>query len=305
MEEYLTQILRHLPIHFADEEANEFVKYLSEAYVENLEKEKYQFAFTAFHMLNMIFVYKVKWFLNGQGNLDIVNALNNKKKNEKKLSFNNLFDLSQFNEKESLGLLLVALKFHINDISKCINHVDARNQCSHASGKIEYDKKGIDFLIDDEIKYVERLQKKIHPELKKFLEKFLEENWHKTFISGDFKILFDENYFSLEDLELISMIVDLPLFRKKSNNEKNIKQKILYLLLIFEIQNRIEDEKNLFLEKLPIFMMDIPEIVKVKKDDEEGEMYTSEIVEEFLIPIISNFSDEDRINAEKILKLGE
>jgi hypothetical protein len=177
MEEYLTQILRHLPIHFADEEANEFVKYLSEAYVENLEKEKYQFAFTAFHMLNMIFVYKVKWFLNGQGNLDIVNALNNKKKNEKKLSFNNLFDLSQFNEKESLGLLLVALKFHINDISKCKNHVDARNQCSHASGKIEYDKKGIDFLIDDEIKYVERLQKKIHPELKKFLEKFLEENW--------------------------------------------------------------------------------------------------------------------------------
>lgn len=305
MEEYLTQILRHLPIHFADEEANEFVKYLSEAYVENLEKEKYQFAFTAFHMLNMIFVYKVKWFLNGQGNLDIVNALNNKKKNEKKLSFNNLFDLSQFNEKESLGLLLVALKFHINDISKCKNHVNARNQCSHASGKIEYDKKGIDFLIDDEIKYVERLQKKIHPELKKFLENFLEENWHKTFISGDFKILFEENYFSLEDLELISMIVDLPLFRKKSNNEKNIKQKILYLLLIFEIQNRIEDEKNLFLEKLPIFMMDIPEIVKVKKDDEEGEMYTSEIVEEFLIPIISNFSDEDRINAEKILKLGE
>jgi len=80
MEEYLKQILRYLPIQFADEEANEFVKYLSEAYTENLEKEKYQFAFTAFHMLNMIFVYKVKWFLNKQGNQDIVDALNDKKK---------------------------------------------------------------------------------------------------------------------------------------------------------------------------------------------------------------------------------
>ena len=93
------------------------------------------------------------------------------------------------------------------------------------------------------------MQKKIQFELKNFLQDFLEENWHKTYISGDFKNLFEENYFSLKDLELIS-IFDLPLFRKKSNNEENIKQKILYLLLIFEIQNRIEDDKNLFLEKL-------------------------------------------------------
>ena len=62
MEEYLKQILRHLPIQFADEEANEFVKYLSEAYLENLEKGKYQFSFTAFHMLNMAFIYKTKCF---------------------------------------------------------------------------------------------------------------------------------------------------------------------------------------------------------------------------------------------------
>ena len=148
------------------------------------------------------------------------------------------------------------------------------------------------------------MQKKIQFELKNFLQDFLEENWHKTYISGDFKNLFEENYFSLKDLELIS-IFDLPLFRKKSNNEENIKQKILYLLLIFEIQNRIEDDKNLFLEKLPIFMIDLPEIVKIKKDeeDEEKKIYTSEIAYEFLIPIINDFSDEDRIKAEKILEL--
>ena len=300
MEEYLKQILRHLPIQFVDEEANEFVKYLSEAYTENLEKKKYQFAFTAFHMLNMIFVYKEKWFLKEQGNQDIIDALNN----QGNKSFNDLFDLSQFNEKESLELLLRTLKFHTNDFTKCRNHVDARNHCSHAGGKIEYDEKGIHFLVDDEIKYVERLQRKIQPELRKFLQEFLEKNWQQTFISGDFKNLFEENYFSLKDLEVMSA-VDLPLFRKKSNNEENIKQKVLYLLLIFEIQNQIENQKNLFLEKLPIFMIDLPEIIKIKRDNDKDKIHTNEIIEEFLIPIISNFSDEDRKKAEEILKLGE
>lgn len=45
------------------------------------------------------------------------------------------------------------------------------------------------------------------------------------------------------------------------------------------------------------------EKIKIKKDEREKEMYTSEIIDEFLIPIISNFSNEDRISTEKILKL--
>gem|GEM_PF-6997981 len=59
MEEYLEKIHRYLPLKFADDEANEFIKYLSDAYIENIEKGKYQFAFKAFHMLYMTFVYKI------------------------------------------------------------------------------------------------------------------------------------------------------------------------------------------------------------------------------------------------------
>ena len=306
MEEYLKQILRHLPIQFADEEANEFVKYLSEAYVENLEKEKYQFAFTAFHMLNMIFVYKVEWFLKGQKNSNIEESLQNYIQHNKGTTFNTLFDLSLFREKKSLEALLQSLSFHANDIGICKNHVNVRNNCAHASGRIYYKKQAkVEYYIEEEIEFIEKIQKKIKPELEKYLQQFLEKKWHMTFISGDFKKLFEENYFSLKDLELISM-VDLPLFRRKSNNEKNIKQKILYLLLIFEIQNKIESEENLFLEKLPIFMIGLPEKIKIKKDKEDDdEISISEIIEEYLIPIISNFSDEDRIKTEKILKLGE
>ena len=63
MDEYLNTIQKYLPIKFADEEASEFIDYLSEAYLENIEKGKYQFAFIAYHMLYMTFCYKTKWFL--------------------------------------------------------------------------------------------------------------------------------------------------------------------------------------------------------------------------------------------------
>ena len=246
MEEYLKQILEHLPIQFADEETNEFVKYLSEAYTENLEKEKYQFAFTAFHMLNMIFVYKVKWFLKEQNNPRIETSLQNYIQQNRGTTFDTLFDLSLFPEKKSLEALLQSLSFHANDIGICKNHVDVRNNCSHASGRIYYKKQSkIENYIEEELEFIERIQKKLKNELKKFLQEFLEENWKQIFISGYFENLFEEKYFSLKDLELISK-VDLPLFRKKSNNERIIKQKILYLLLIFEIQKKTEDEKNLF-----------------------------------------------------------
>ena len=299
MENYLDQLRHYLPIQFSDEEANDYITYLEGAYIENLKVEKYQFAFIAFHILNMIVIYKIKWFLSKQGNPDILSAI----KNNKKISFNNLFDFSNFHEKESFRLLLNTLEFHGNDFKKCDNHVDARNQCSHASGKIEYDKKGIDFLIDDEIKYMERLQKKIEPELNKFLNQFLEEKWQLNYISKDFEDLFKEKYFSIKDLETIST-TDLPLFKKKSNSEKNIKQKIRYLLLIFEIQKKIDADKNLFLDKLPILMIDLPKTISVEKDGYVEEITVDKIFEDYLIPIISNFPEEDRINSEKILKLG-
>jgi len=299
MEEYLKQILGYLPMRFADAEANEFVEYLGNSYRENREKEKYQFAFIAFHMLNMIFIYKTKWFLKKQGNQAIISALNN----QRGMNFNGLFDLSQIKEKTSLENLLQSLGFHINDVGICKNHVEIRNNCSHASGRIYYKTQAqIEHYVEEEIDFIKRIQNKLKSELKKFLQKFLEENWQQSFMSEDFKNLFEENYLSQEDLEAMSA-VDLPLFKKKSNNEKNIRQKILYLISIFEIQNQIANEENLFLAELPILMFDLPEKLEVEKGGDKVEIFTNELIEEYLMPIISKFSDKDRIKAERILKL--
>ena len=303
MDEYLKIIWTYLPIQFIDEDVNEFIEYLSEAYLENIEKGKYQFAFTAFHMLNMVFIYKTKWFLKGRGNPTVENSLQVYIQTNKWTTFNTLFDLSLFQEKKSLETILQSLSFHANDIGICKNHVDVRNNCSHASGRIYYKTQDkIEHYIKEEIEFIEKIQKKLESELKNFLTKFLDENWNKQFISGDFQNLFKENYFSLKDLESISTL-DLPLFKRNSDTEKNIRQKIIYLLLIYEIQTQIETEKNLFIEKLKILLTDLPEKIKVIKDGDEIDEDTSRIIEENILPLSSQLNSEDWKEIETILKL--
>ena len=138
MEDYVYQIQRYLPVEFSEKETNEFIDYLSDAYLENISNSKYQFAFTAFHMLYMSFIYKSKWFLKQRGSKDIDDALQEYIKRNKGAVFNSLFDLSQVSEKATLDKLLKTLKCHANDIDICKNHVSVRNNCSHASGKVYY-----------------------------------------------------------------------------------------------------------------------------------------------------------------------
>lgn len=310
MKDYVYQIHKYLPIKFADDEANDFLKYLEETYLENIENRKYQFAFKAFHMLYMTCIYKFSWFIR---------SVNNESPEEKTyrfkirnngqmliqediISIQKLFEYSLISESETIQKLLKKTGFHQNDLEKCSHHVDARNYCSHASGKIEYDEKGIEFLISDELKYIDRLQNKIKPVIKIFIEKFLIDNWDRSLIEGDIKNIINNNNISRKDLEII-VNLDSPLFSKKSDNGKVIFQKILYLVFVYEAQKYLEMEKNIFLGKLPMLMFELVEEIEVKRNGEKKKVLVREIIEERIIPIISGFTDEDRKKAEKILKL--
>jgi len=303
MDEYMDKILNYLPIEFADDESNVFVKYLEETYLENVRNQKYQFAFIAFHMLYMTFCYKTKWFLKTQNNKLINQTLQKYITTHKNAFFNVLFDLSRFKEKETFESLLNSLRgFNSNDVDNCKIHVTKRNHCSHDSGKIEYKENDIDYFISDEIKYVEKIQNKIQPDLLNFFESFLNDNWNKSIISGDIEDNLRKNNISVKDLELI-VNINLSLFKKRSDSEKIIFQKILYLIFVSAVQKYIETEKNLFLEKLPMFMFELKNEVTVKRNGEEKIISIQEIIEENLIPIISNLTDLERKEAEKILNL--
>lgn len=222
-------------------------------------------------------------------------------KQYKDISFNNLFDLSLLTEKKSLEEVLKTLSFHSNDIGISKNHVDVRNNCAHASGRIYYDTQTkIEHFIDEEIYFVEKIQEKITIELKKFIEGFFENSWNKSFSILTIENMFKENYFSKEDLIEISKI-KLNFLNNKSNNQKSVYQKILYLLLIYEIQQKTEIEENLFLNNLPLFMNGIIDTIVINSAEDEYTINTSELIEEYLIPIISSFYDEDRRKSEELL----
>ena len=97
MEEYVYKVRKYLPIKFVDEEAEDFIRYIEESYIENLGHRKYQFAFKAFHMLYMVFVYKITWFLN-KNNPDILEEL--KKEYSIKKSFANCTNYQRRRTKE-------------------------------------------------------------------------------------------------------------------------------------------------------------------------------------------------------------
>ena len=303
MEDYLEKILEFLPETFFDKDSDDFIKYLSDAYMVNSTNEKYQFAFTAFHMLNMVFIYKTKWFLFKQGNTIICTALENfrNNKNNNIDEFNTLFDLSLFNEKKSLEEVLKSLKFHVNEIGISRNHVDVRNNCSHASGRIYYDsQKKIEHFIEEELLVIERIHVKTLEMMESLINKFINEKWNNTFILQDIKILFNENYFSKKDL-LSILNFQYSFLSLKSNTSEVFYKKILYLLIVNEIQIRVNSDENFFLQKLPFLMNNISENIIVKKEVDELEISTLEIIEEHISPIISTFFNEEREKAEEIL----
>ena len=303
MEDYLEKILEFLPETFLDKDSDDFIKYLSDAFIENSMNEKYQFAFTAFHMLNMVFIYKTKWFLFKQGNTIICTVLENFKNNKSNNidEFNTLFDLSLFGEKKSLEEVLKSLKFHLNDIGISKNHVDVRNNCSHASGRIYYDsQKKIEHFIEEELFIIERIHLKTLEMLESLINKFINEKWNKAFILQDIKNLFNENYFSKKDL-LAILNFQYSFLSLKSNTSEVFYKKILYLLIVNEIQIRVNSDENFFLQKLHFLMNNISENIIVKKEVDELEISTLEIIEEHISPIISTFFNEEREKAEEIL----
>src|SRR5688572_23099893 len=109
MEQYVYSIRSYLPVSFQEAETNLFFSYLVDAYLENLPTEKYQFSFTAFHMLYMSYIYKTKWLLKQLGDPPMEQALQNYIAGSGRgLVFNTLFDLSLMPEKTSLEKLLTA-----------------------------------------------------------------------------------------------------------------------------------------------------------------------------------------------------
>lgn len=306
MEEYIYIIRTYLPVEFEEQETNEFIDYLVSAYLENLINEKYQFSFTAFHMLYMTYIYKVKWFLKQQGNVSIEEALSDFIKQNRGASFNTLFDLSQIAEKTSLEKLLKTLSFHINDVDLCKNLVEVRNKCSHASGKIYFKRQPqIENYITEGLDNILAIEKKIKPHLKIIFDDFISNTYHTNWIESDIKEWILKNYLSQKDI--IEILQFKPTFlRHNSDNKEVVFQKILYSVLVSELVKYLDNRGNFFIKSLTALMKGLASQIDIRKNDEDEEKIkpTQELIEEKIVPIIATLSNEEVIEAQEILQLN-
>jgi hypothetical protein len=305
MEEYIYTIRTYLPVEFETLESNEFIDYLVSAYLENLPIEKFQFSFTAFHMLYMSYIFKVQWFLKQQGNTAIETSLNNHAQ-QYKCTFNTLFDLSQINEKTSLEKLLLGLSFHVNDIGICKNFVDVRNNCSHASGRVYYKKAHqVEHYILEAIDNIVAVQNKVKPQIKILFEKFIEETYHKNWIEQDIKVWIIGNYLSQKDIEEI-LNLKPPFLRQNSDNTEIVLKKILYSVLVSELVNYLDDKGDYVTKSISSLMKGLVSQIDVRKTagDSMRMKNTQELIEEKIVPILTELSNEELIKAQEILKLN-
>jgi hypothetical protein len=298
MEEKINEIRDYLPIYFESKENDEYIEYLTSAYLKNLEAEKYQFAFIAFHMLYMSFVYKTIWLLKKNGDKTKFESIINicRRKNDLGI-YTSLFDISVLGETESFNFLQILL-FHKNELAKFSYPVEVRNHCSHASGKVHYNAKYIEEYISREIDYATEIHAKSEPLIKKLFLDFFNQNWNpneREWGSGKDSIedFIRKNSFSSKDIEYLTKL-DLPELKSKSNVQKIIYIKVLYLVFLLIARKFVEYEKDIFFKKLPILLEGF---------EEQNEIRVEELVNDEFSLVFSGLSIEDKKKFEDILKI--
>lgn len=257
MEEYVLQLRNYLPVEYIDLENDNYIEYLIDAYLKNVEAEKYQFAFISFHLLFMSFIYKTIWLLKKEEVDNIGNMLNQFAREV--IIVSSPFDFSSIDEAKSFQILR-CLRFHINEIELFALPIKNRNHCSHAMGKIQYLKEDIERFISDELQSSEKILQKTKSCLEALFKKFIYDNWEpetREFISSKETVDFfiRQNLLSSKELDLLTS-VSIPELHENSDNRKNIYIKTLYLVFLYVVQNYIDIEENLLLTNLPLLMQE-------------------------------------------------
>lgn len=202
-------IFYYLPVRFKDNNEQEYIEYLWKTYESNYDNKKYQFAFMAYHMLFMSFVYFNIWQVKSVKEDDFKKI---------KLGFSdkldkvtNPFMFSTEGESRIFDLIKYLCASH-TDVNALVGRykslVKDRNEIAHANGLIHFRTTTyLESKINDVLKYTEEIQsfsKNIIQEcFKNFLIESQDEETRQYFdISEQInEVLIHQHYLSQKDIE--------------------------------------------------------------------------------------------------------
>lgn len=197
-----------LPLSFKNEREQEYIAFLWEAFEVNYASKKYQFAFLAYHMLTMSFVYFNIWQIRSSRPKDFEHGLIGFGKETERdlLAANSPFVFSSVNERSILRFLKL-IACDNGKIGNYVKLVDDRNKTAHPNGNIFFStQNALDMKIAEILRIAEEIQEHSKPVMQECYRNFLiaSDDAEERELPGDRdqvrEALIHANYMSLRDL---------------------------------------------------------------------------------------------------------
>ena len=214
--EEAAELSNYLPLSFKTPKEQEYIEFLWEAFQSNYENKKYQFAFLAYHMLTMSFVYFNIWQIKQTEPKDFAMGLIGFGKDIEKslLEATSPFVFSTVNERSILRFLKL-IACDNGKIGTYAKLVDDRNESAHPNGNIFFSEQhALDLKIIEILRVVDEIQTHSKPIIERCYHQFLMDNFdpdeREYFDAGDQirEVLIHRNYLSQKDIE-ICLALDL------------------------------------------------------------------------------------------------
>jgi hypothetical protein len=214
----------YLPLSFKTPKEQEYIEFLWDAFQSNYENKKYQFAFLAYHMLTMSFVYFNIWQIKQTEPKDFAMGLIGFGKDIEKslLEATSPFVFSTVNERSILRFLKL-IACDNSKIGTYAKLVDDRNETAHPNGNIFFsEQSALDLKIIEILRVVDEIQTHSKPIIERCYCQFLMDSFdpdgREYFDAGDQirEVLIHRNYLSQKDIE-ICLAHDITSLSSESN----------------------------------------------------------------------------------------
>lgn len=210
MEEAAWGLVDYLPLSFRTPSEAEYVGFLWDAFETNYTHGKYQFAFLAYHMLTMSFVYFNIWQIRQARPDDFEMGLIGFGKDVERnlLGAASPFVFSTVNERTILRLLKL-IACDNGKIGTYTKLVDDRNETAHPNGHIFYgSEEALDRKLAEILRVVEEIETQSSPVIEHCYRTFLSENrdpeeWEYPDATDQIReVLIHGSYLSRRDIDI-------------------------------------------------------------------------------------------------------
>lgn len=206
--EEAAELGNYLPLSFKSPKEQEYIAFLWDAFETNYTHGKYQFAFLAYHMLAMSFVYFNIWQIKQARPDDFAKSLIGFPRDEGSLlAATSPFVFSSVNERTILRFLKL-IACDNGKIGTYAKLVDDRNETAHPNGNIFFSTRAaLDMKITEILRVVEEIQTHSKPVIEQTYRDFLlqsydpEEREYPDPADEIREVLIHLNYFSQRDIE--------------------------------------------------------------------------------------------------------